>query len=284
MDQETCSVFSSRAVTFGAVTSQAKGASSSTERLVKLGDAAKRTDRRDRLVSGVRFLRTLLPGDSRLGDPLSVTGDEVSTVLARRVAEAGAERASAARELGLGAIQVWQALSEASGRGHGERELAIVFADIVDFSPWALEAGDTAVLELLRGFAAAVDPVLKEHGGEVVKRLGDGVMAVFDDPQAAVEAARQACRVVGEIEVEGHRPQLRAGVHVGRPRKLGGDYIGVDVNIAARLAAAGKGGEVLVSEATRSHVDPESLGLRRLRRFKAKGAPQDLDVYVAEPA
>lgn len=252
--------------------------------LVKLGAAAKRADRRERLVSGVRFLRELLPGDSRLGDPLSVTGDEVSTVLARRVSEVRTERPSAMRELGLGAIQVWQALSEASGRGHGERELAIVFADIVDFSPWALEAGDTAVLELLRGFAAAADPVFKEHGGVVVKRLGDGLMAVFDDPQAAVEAAREACRVVGEIEVEGHRPQLRAGVHVGRPRKLGADYIGVDVNIAARLAAAGKGGEVLVSEATRSCIDDEAIGLRRVRRFKAKGAPHDLDVYVAEPA
>ena len=134
----------------------------------------------------------------------------------------------------MGALQVWQSLSEAQGRGHGDRELAILFTDLVDFSDWALDAGDAAAVEHLREVGEAVEQPVRAHGGRVVKRLGDGLMAVFDDAAAAVNAACEASGGVGELD----GPGLRAGVHVGSPRKLGGDYFGVDVNVAARVASA----------------------------------------------
>jgi len=74
-----------------------------------------------------------------------------------------------------------------------------------------------------------------------------------------------------------------AGLHSGRPRKIGGDYVGVDVNIAARVAEGAKGGEVLVSEAAREHLDETGLRVRRKRRFRGKGTPQGLEVYAVEP-
>ena len=109
------------------------------------------------------------------------------------------------------------------------------------------------------------------------ERLGDGVMAVFEDPAAAVQAGREAAGAAGEL----HPPGLRAGVHLGRPRKLGGDYFGVDVNVAARVASAAGPGQVLVSQAARDRLDDAELKLRRRWRFKAKGAPKDLEVYTA---
>jgi adenylate cyclase len=127
-----------------------------------------------------------------------------------------------------------------------------------------------------------VEPPITARGGQVVKRLGDGLMAVFVDPAAALEAALEACRNVGGIEVTGHRPALRAGIHLGRPRQLGGDYLGVDVNIAARVAAAASGGEVLITEAAGARLAAGAFELRPKRRFKAKGAPKDLQVYAAE--
>ena len=51
------------------------------------------------------------------------------------------------RELGLGALQAWQALSEAQRRGRGRVDVAILFTDLVGFSSWALEAGDDAALD-----------------------------------------------------------------------------------------------------------------------------------------
>ena len=244
--------------------------------------ALQRLDAQPRLVKGARALRGLLPGDRQYGDPLSVAGSEPPQLIAQRLAAASAERPSALREVGFSALQVWQSLSEAQGRGRGDREVAILFTDLVGFSTWALDAGDTMALELLRRVGKAVEPPIEANGGQIVKRLGDGLMAVFDEPQAAVEAALEGSRALGQLEVAGHRPRLRAGVHVGRPRKLGGDYFGVDVNVASRVAEAAGGQEVLVSEAARERIDAEALSLRRRWRFKAKGAPKDLKIYAAE--
>jgi adenylate cyclase len=244
-----------------------------------LGDTAKRADEGPRLLRAIKLARKMLPGDSELGDPLSTAGNDPSHLLARRVSEAAPERESVARELGLGALQLWQALSEAQGRGRGDEEVAILFTDLVDFSSWALEAGDEAVIELLRRVGVAAEPPISSRGGQVVKRLGDGLMAVFGDSEAAVSSALEACSKVARIEVAGHRPALRAGVHFGRPRQLGGDYLGVDVNVAARVAAAASGGEVLITEAAGARLPQGAFELRLKRRFKAKGAPKDLQVF-----
>jgi adenylate cyclase len=227
----------------------------------------------------VKLMRDLLPGDRELGDPLSTAGDRPSHLLARRVAESAGDRPSVARELGLGALQVWQALSEAQGRGRGDREVAILFTDLVDFSSWALAAGDEATLELLRKVGIAEEACIRAHGGEVVKRIGDGLMAVFDDSRAALEAVCEADEKVAALEVPGYQPRLRAGLHVGRPRQLGGDYIGVDVNIAARIAAAADGGEILASGQACEQLGDAEFSIRR-RSFRAKGAPSDLEVYA----
>jgi len=249
----------------------------------KLRRRARRTDTQPRLLTAARLLRDVLPGDSELGDPLSTAGADPSHVLAKRLSETAPDRPSLSRELGLGALQVWQSLAEAQGRGRGDRAVAILFTDLVDFSSWALDAGDEAVLELLRQMGRAAEPEIGARGGHVVKRLGDGLMAVFDETGPAVEAACAAASAVGQLEVAGHRPRLRAGVHFGQPRKLGGDYLGVDVNIAARVMAAASGGEVLVSGVAGERLEPERFSLKPRRRFRAKGAPKDLQVFVAEP-
>jgi adenylate cyclase len=241
-------------------------------------------DGSSRALKAARAVRRLLPGDSELGDPLSTAGDEPSLVLARRVAEVGQQRPSAMRELGLGAFQVWQALSEKQGRGRGDRELAILFTDLVEFSSWALEAGDEASLALLRKVGQAEEAAVAENGGRVVKRLGDGLMAVFDDPGDAVAAACAAQSALGEVRVAGHRPRLRADVHLGRPRKLGGDYFGVDVNVAARVAAAAKPDEVLISDAVHDRLEDGQVHARRRWLFQGKGAPAQTKVFSVEPA
>jgi class 3 adenylate cyclase len=180
--------------------------------------------------------------------------------------------------LSLGALQAWQALSEAQGRGRGIVDVAILFTDIVGFSSWALESGDEPALELVRQVASAEDAAISAHGGSLVKRLGDGSMSVFRLATAAVGAALEAQKAVETVEVQGHRPKIRAGVHLGRPRRVGRDYLGVDVNIAARVAQSAKGGEVLVSAAACEHLDPDGFAVGRSRRLSARGAPRGLAV------
>lgn len=128
-----------------------------------------------------------------------------------------------------------------------------------------------------------MEPAINECGGRVIKRLGDGHMAVFASAGDAVAAAFDVHERLAEVHVAGHTPQLRAGVHLGHPRKLGGDYLGVDVNIAARVAAAADSGEVLVSSTALATLDDDAHEAKRRRRFRAKGAPRDLEVYALQP-
>ena len=248
----------------------------------RLGEA----DRGARAVAAVRRLRRALPGDPGFGDPLSAAGRDPAGTVARLADRLFDETPRASREAGLGLLQVWQALAERSGRGTGDAEVTLLFTDLVGFSSWALGAGDDAALALLRAVARAVEPAVVQHRGRVVKRLGDGLMATFPAPQLGFDAVQAARVRVAEIEVHGHRPVLRAALHTGRPRALGGDYLGVDVNVAARLCEKAGGDEVLVSDTALAGLDPERVSVRRKKTFawtSVKGVPPDLVVYSARP-
>ena len=71
---------------------------------------------------------------------------------------------------------------------------------------------------------------------------------------------------------------MRAGLHWGSPRKLGGDYLGVDVNVAARVSAAAKADQVLVSDTLLARAGSDGLRTGRAKRLRADGAPRDLHV------
>ena len=242
----------------------------------RLREGARRVDSRPQFIATARFIRRLLPGDARYGDALSTSGRGMPERIGRLVSDADAERPSAVRELGLGALQAWQALAEAQGRGRGTADVAILFTDIVKFSPWALEAGDEAALELLREVAGAEDRAIANYGGSLVKRLGDGSMSVFGRAGDAVLAALETQASAQGIEVAGYTPSLRAGIHLGRPRRVGGDYLGVDVNIAARVGESAKAGEVLVSDPAHAELDDGRFSFGRRRRLRESGAPRDL--------
>ena len=249
---------------------------------MRIADRLRHLDEHPLVLGAARAVRRRLPGDDRYGDPLSLDRDDAPGVLGQRLALVAAERPSALKEFGFSALQVWQALSEAQGRGRGDEEVAILFTDLAGFSDWVLDAGDTQAVELLRRVAKSIEPAIAARGGRVVKRLGDGVMAVFDEPEAAVAAALAACEGVSRIEIGGHVPRLRAGVHLGRPRRLGSEFFGVDVNVAARVAAAAGPQEVLVSDAVRERLG-DDLKLKRRWRFSAKGTPAQTRVFAVQP-
>lgn len=250
-----------------------------TTGLVRARDWASRVNHTETVIRAARSARTRAPGDLPVMD-FSAPAMRYSDRLARLIG--GGDEPTAMRELGLTAVQVWQTLG---GRRHVDddpRPVTILFTDLVNFSTWALDAGDDKVLDLVRQVNAATTEVVRHRGGRVVKSLGDGVMAVFLDGADAIEAAHEAGLAVSAIVVDGYRPALRAGLHTGTPRRDGDDYLGVDVNIAARVADAAGAGEVLATSATLDATDADKY-VRRRRRFRAKGTPRDLVVYAVVP-
>ncbi|HUO40644.1 MAG TPA: adenylate/guanylate cyclase domain-containing protein [Mycobacterium sp.] len=242
------------------------------------------------VIAFLRRARRVLPGDPHFGDRLSASGFGGPEAAARAADRLLGDRDAASREVSLGALQVWQAISERVIRRPQQQEVTLVFTDLVGFSRWALGAGDQATLTLLRKVAQAVEPPLLAEGGQVVKRMGDGIMAVFPDPVSAIAAVQAARRALKTVEVDGYTPRMRVGIHTGRPQRIGSDWLGVDVNIAARVMESAVKGGVLISGETLGRLSPEQLdelGVipKRLRRHvlhRPSGVPADITMYRLE--
>ncbi|OBF50995.1 guanylate cyclase [Mycobacterium sp. 852002-50816_SCH5313054-b] len=240
------------------------------------------------VVAFVRRARRLLPGDPEFGDPLSTAGEGGPRAAARAADRLLGDRDAVSREVSLGVLQVWQALTEAVSRRPANPEVTLVFTDLVGFSSWSLQAGDDAALVLLRRVARAIEPPLLDAGGHIVKRMGDGLMAVFRDPTVALRAVLAADEALKSVEVAGHTPRMRIGIHTGRPQRMAADWLGVDVNIAARVMERATKGGIMVSSSTldlmpQTELDALGVVAKRARRpvfaGKTAGIPSDLGIY-----
>lgn len=160
-------------------------------------------------------------------------------------------RPSLLRDLGLSAVQIL-------GAHRGEEilaagtptKLAIAFTDLVDFTAYTEAEGDFAASELLRHQAETVRPIVKQHGGKIVKHLGDGLLLTFVDPGGAARCV---------LDLVDHSPSpllMRAGIHWGEPVVTKHDVIGRDVNLAARVVDATRAKEVLVTKSLCDEVIP----------------------------
>src|SRR4051794_35014770 len=162
-------------------------------------------------VQALRRIRRALPGDPGFGDPLSVAGRDSAATIARIADRLFDDEPSATQEVGLGALQVWHSLLERTGRGTGTQRCTLLFTDLVGFSNWAARAGDDDALELLRTVAKHLERTVTAHRGRVVKRMGDGLMAVFPSAQLAFDAVVEARDRLADVEIAGYHPQIRAG-------------------------------------------------------------------------
>jgi predicted ATPase/class 3 adenylate cyclase len=129
---------------------------------------------------------------------------------------------------------------------------------------------------------------IAEGGGTVIRTEGDAFFAVFPSATGAVQAAVTAQRAFASHPwAHGAPVRTRMGMHTGEGRLGGEDYLGIDVNRAARIAAAGHGGQVLLSDATRGLVAealPEGVSLRDLgeHRLKDFDTPQQIHQLVVD--
>ena len=120
-------------------------------------------------------------------------------------------------------------------------------------------------------------------GGVPVGSEGDSLFAAFDSPTAAVAAAVLAQRALAAARwPQDSSVRVRMGLHTGEGVVRDRTYIGIDVHRAARIAAAGHGGQILISEATRGLVEqslPPGVELRDLGRHRLKDLAQPEHIY-----
>ena len=128
--------------------------------------------------------------------------------------------------------------------------VTFLFSDIEGSTRLLQELGDRYA-DVLMEERRLLRSAIKEHGGREIDTAGDGFFATFDRARDAVAAAVAAQQAVTRFPwPEGKAVRVRMGVHTGEPTFTGGSYTGLDVHRAARICAAGHGGQILLSQAS----------------------------------
>jgi adenylate cyclase len=154
------------------------------------------------------------------------------------------------------------------------RPPAVSFLDITGYTRLTEERGDEAAAELATRLATLVRGSSREHGGQPVKWLGDGVMFYFPDPGDGVLAALDMVEGVAAEAL----PPARVGIHAGPVVFQEGDYFGRTVNIAARIAEYARPGEVLVTQEVVDAADLDGVGFTTIGPVELKGVAEPLDL------
>lgn len=153
----------------------------------------------------------------------------------------------------------------------------VLFTDLVGSTERAAKMGDSAWAKLLERHHSMSRAAIRELGGEPIKSLGDGMLAMFTGPAQAV---RCASRVIAEAESLG--VQIRTGVHTGELELADGDVAGLAVHLAARIMGLAGGGEVLVSRTVRDLVIGSELRFTERGEHELKGIPDRWLLYELE--
>ena len=146
--------------------------------------------------------------------------------------------------------------------------VTLVFTDVEGSTKLVRELGD-AYAQLLGEHRRLLREAVEQARGHVVDHRGDEFFMVFDDPCRAAEAVTMAQRAFATHPwPEGVELRVRMGLHTGKPIFREGAYYGLDVHRAARIAQAGSGGQILLSQQTRDELgrsfELEDLGEHEL--------------------
>lgn len=159
--------------------------------------------------------------------------------------------------------------------------VTFLFTDIEGSTRLLQRAGDLSS-ELFADHDAILRRAIEDRDGVVVRTEGDSFFAAFTSAPAAVAAAVDAQRLLAEAEWRGFEVKVRMGLHTGEGRLAGDDYHGIDVHQAARVEAAGHGGQVVVSATTVELVRnalPEGASLRDLGLHRLKDFDDEVRLY-----
>ncbi|MCU1653802.1 MAG: cya [Pseudonocardia sp.] len=158
----------------------------------------------------------------------------------------------------------------ASGTGPGESApLAVGFADVAGFTSLSRGLAGTRLDEFLEAFEASASSVVTEHGGRVIKTIGDEIMFAVD---SARDAADIGLGLAERISALDGRPDLHVGLAYGPVLHRLGDVYGTVVNLASRLTALAHPGTVLVDRELAAAIEDEpGFRVKRLRRVSVRG-------------
>ena len=168
-------------------------------------------------------------------------------------------------------------LAGAGLMGRTERQPAMCFLDLTGYTRLTEDRGDRVAADLVEQLSRMVQRTSVRHGGRPVKWLGDGVMFWFRDPGPAVVAALEMAEHVKTAGL----PPAHVGLHAGPVLFQDGDYYGLTVNLASRIADYARPGEVLVSQAVVEASAGAPVAFTEIGPVELKGVAGSVRLHIA---
>jgi class 3 adenylate cyclase len=159
------------------------------------------------------------------------------------------------------------------------RTLTVLFTDLAGYTASVGRSDREALRNLVADHERTVAPVLEQHGGRVVKNLGDSFMALFP---AATDAVKAGLSLVDTIKGEGGF-SIRGAMATGDVEEIDGDAFGEAVNLAARILAKAPANEIWLSEATLACMNQAEIPWESVGQFTLKGFPGECRLFRAVP-
>jgi class 3 adenylate cyclase len=184
-----------------------------------------------------------------LSRALRAMGDEDDADLELRAARDEFARLGASPDLRAADDELRDAEQRRSRPAEVRR--TFLFTDIVGSTTLAGALGNEAWERLLAWHDTTLRSLFVRHSGEVVNSTGDGFFVAFASAEAGIRCALEVQRALDEHRrTSGFAPPVRIGLHTSQAVRRGGDYSGVGVHVAARVAALAAGGQIVASATT----------------------------------
>ncbi|MDP7422489.1 MAG: adenylate/guanylate cyclase domain-containing protein [bacterium] len=194
-----------------------------------------------------------------------VSGDDLATMLHKRMSQEDAE-------------ELDQKIMERYGR-----HLTIMFTDLKDFTRKSAELEMVEMMEMMQEHDDLIIPVLEEHLGRIVKKIGDAVMAVFENPVNAVKSAVAVQRKLLSRNLHVIDPsrkiQIRIGINCGTVLEKEGDVYGDPVNMASRVEGLAKEEQIFITRDVFDFLDEDEIPCKELQPQKVKGKDEPVPIY-----
>ncbi len=163
------------------------------------------------------------------------------------------------------------------------KALALMFTDIVGSTAYFEKKGDIAGRQMIQTHNDILFPVIKEHGGRIIKTIGDSIMASFENPLDGVTSAikmQQALTRYNKDKTEDEKIKVRMGLHFGEAVVDEKDLFGDVVNTSARVEARAYAGEIIISSSLKKQIERAGLPVIFLGSDFVKGKNQRIDFFL----
>ncbi len=165
------------------------------------------------------------------------------------------------------------------------RTLTVLFSDMKDYTARAAAESNQGVIELVRRHRDMAQPIVRTHGGRIVKTMGDALLVVFESATSAVRAAVELQQAVrrhnAQAFTDRERFEIRIAICTGEVVVDAGDVFGDTVNLASRVQQLAGPGEVLFADSTRATIKQAEIACESAGEFELKGIPGKVRLFRA---